>query len=76
MDSIANRIYFQWSHSHKALRERSWCSGRIIVGRNDNSVNVEKLVKDSAPQVLRELPNEKKDDTRMTDFRILDIEEN
>lgn len=65
----------QWSRSHKTVRGRSWRGGRIIIGRNDNSVNVETLVKDGEQYVLPELPNQKLDDKRLTDFKLLDIEE-
>lgn len=65
----------QWSRSHKTVRGRSWRGGRIIIGRNDNSVNVETLVKDGEQYVLPELPNQKSDDKRLTDFKLLDIEE-
>ncbi len=65
----------QWSRSHKAVRGRSWRGGRIIIGRNDSSANVETLVKEGERYVLPELPNQKLDDKRLTDFKLLDIEE-
>ncbi len=66
-----------WSGSmfNEPLRGRAWKNGKIIVGRVDNSVNVETLVPENGQLVLPPSFREDVEKAAKSPLRVLDIEE-
>ncbi len=64
-----------WLPHHYLQRGRTWRNGKIIIGRNDGSVNVETLEKHSGELRLSDSTLKAFGMPSLTDIKVLDIEE-
>ncbi len=76
-NSLSPQWPLTWSGSkfNEPLRGRAWKNGKIIVGRLDNSVNVETLVSENGQLVLPPSFREDVEKAAKSPLRVLDIEE-
>jgi hypothetical protein len=76
-----NSLRPQWPMTWRAeklnepLRGRAWKNGKIIVGRVDNSVNVETLVPENGQLALPRSYREAVEEANGSPLHILDIDE-
>lgn len=64
-----------WLPNYYLKRGRTWRNGKIIIGRNDGSVNVETLENHSGELRLSDSTLKAFGMTSLTDVKVLDIEE-